>query len=104
MNETRTQKKEVSYCDFCSSFTLKNEYGICGLKFPLLRRMCVVATIHNIMHELKILTLTIVKTKKQDRLRSESDMHVALSVCVSGWTDITKNSEAHLPHLVNEQL
>jgi hypothetical protein len=66
--------------------------------------MCVFAAILNIMHELKVLTLTLLKTKKQDRLRSESDMHVALSVRVSGWTDIMKNSEAHLPHLVNEQL
>jgi uncharacterized membrane protein len=63
--------------------------------------MCVVAAILNILGELNILTLILLKTKTEDIFRSESDMHVALSVCVAGWTDIMKNSEAQLPHWKN---
>jgi hypothetical protein len=51
--------------------------------FLLLRRICVTA-IHGILCEPTILTLRLLKTKKQNILGSESDMHVALSVYVAG--------------------
>lgn len=65
--------------------------------------MCVVAAILGILCELNILTLILLKTKKQNRFRSEFEMHIALSVCVTGSTDLMISSEAHLPHWVNEQ-